>query len=94
MTLASIPLANGFPDHGGEGQRFMGITPFNFLCEWDLTRADRPAPLKAGLAMQRDTDPADPKRWWFTLREGVRFHDGKPLTLDAARPGGSAASAR
>jgi peptide/nickel transport system substrate-binding protein len=81
-TLASIPLANGFPDHGGEGQRFMGITLFNFLCEWDLTRADRPAALKPGLATRWDPDPANPKRWWFTLREGVRFHDGKPLTVD------------
>jgi ABC-type transport system substrate-binding protein len=82
MTLATIPLANGFPDHGGEGQRFLGITAFNALCEWDLTRAGRPAPLKPGLATAWAPDPANPRRWWFALREGVRFHDGRPFTPD------------
>ncbi len=82
MTLATIPLSNGFPDHGGEGQRFMGITVFNFLTEWDLTRSDRPAQLKPGLATAWQPDPANPKRWWFTLREGVRFHDGKVFSAE------------
>jgi peptide/nickel transport system substrate-binding protein len=82
MTLATIPLSNGFPDHGGEGQRFLGVTAFNALCEWDLTRADAPAPLKPGLATRWEPDPGNPKRWWFTLREGVRFHDGKVMEVD------------
>jgi len=82
MTLATIPLANGFPDHGGEGQRFLGVTAFNALCEWDLTRADVPAPLKPGLATGWTPDASNPKRWWFTLREGVRFHDGSLFGLD------------
>ncbi len=82
MTLATIPLSNGFPDHGGEGQRFMGITVFNFLTEWDLTRSDRPAPLKPALATGWEPDPANPKRWWFTLRQGVRFHDGKVFSAE------------
>ena len=25
-------------------------------------------------------DPANPKRWWFSIRQGVQFHDGKLLT--------------
>ncbi|MBK1660044.1 ABC transporter substrate-binding protein [Paracraurococcus ruber] len=82
MTLAAIPLSNGFPDQGGEGQRFLGITGFNALCEWDLTRSDRPAPLKPGLATRWDPDPGNPRRWWFTIREGVRFHDGKLLETE------------
>jgi peptide/nickel transport system substrate-binding protein len=82
MTLAAIPLSNGCPDQGGEGQRFMGITLYNFLVEWDLTQADRPSALKPGLATKWEIDPANPKRWWFTLRQGVRFHDGKPLVAE------------
>ena len=80
MTLAAIPLSNGCPDQGGEGQRFMGITLYNFLVEWDLSQSDRPAALKPGLATEWAVDPANPKRWWFTIRQGVRFHDGKLLT--------------
>ena len=80
MTLAAIPLSNGCPDQGGEGQRFMGITLYNFLVEWDLTQADRPAALKPGLATDWAVDPANPKRWWFSIRQGVQFHDGKALT--------------
>jgi len=82
MTLATIPLANGFPDHGGEGQRFLGITGFNALCEWDLTRSDVAAPLKPGLATGWEIDRSNPKRWWFTIRQGVKFHDGRVMTLD------------
>jgi len=82
MTLAAIPLSNGCPDQGGEGQRFMGITLYNFLVEWDLSQADRPAPLKPGLATAWAVDPANPKRWWFTIRQGVRFHDGKTLAAE------------
>ncbi|MFC7691466.1 ABC transporter substrate-binding protein [Paeniroseomonas aquatica] len=82
MTLAAIPLSNGCPDQGGEGQRFMGITLYNFLVEWDLTQADRPSALKPGLATKWEIDPTNPKRWWFTLRQGVRFHDGKALVAE------------
>ncbi len=82
MTLAAIPLSNGFPDQGGEGQRFMGITAYNFLCEFDLSRSDRAAPLKPGLATSWEVDPSNPKRWWFTLRQGVKFHDGKVFSAE------------
>src|SRR3954454_16112970 len=82
MTLAAIPLSNGCPDQGGEGQRFMGITLYNFLVEWDLSRSDQPTPLKPGLATRWQADPANPKRWWFEIRQGVRFHDGKILTAE------------
>src|SRR3954452_2943548 len=80
MTLAAIPLSNGCPDQGGEGQRFMGITLYNFLVEWDLSQADRPTALKPGLATEWSVDPTNPKRWWFRIRQGVKFHDGKLLT--------------
>ncbi len=79
MTAAAVPLTNGVPDQGAEGHRFMGITLYDQLVMWDLTKADGPAVLRPGLATAWRADPADPKRWIFTLREGVTFHDGKPL---------------
>ena len=82
MTAAAVPLSNGCPDQGAEGHRFMGITLYDQLVAWDLSRADRPAPLTPGLATAWALDPANPKRWLLKLREGVRFHDGKVLDVD------------
>ncbi len=82
MTANAVPLANGVPDQGAEGHRFMGITLFDQLVQWDLSSADRIAVPKPGLATGWQVDPANPKRWVFTLREGVRFHDGKPFTAE------------
>ncbi len=80
MTAAAVPLTNGVPDQGAEGHRFMGITLYDQLVHWDLSKADGPAVLCPGLATAWKVDPANPKRWVFTLRPGVKFHDGKPLT--------------
>jgi ABC-type transport system substrate-binding protein len=82
MTASAIPLSNGCPDQGAEGHRFMGITLYDQLVEWDLSSFDKPAVLTPGLATAWHVDPANPKRWIFTLREGVTFHDGKPLTAE------------
>ncbi|MCB4824590.1 ABC transporter substrate-binding protein [Roseicella aerolata] len=82
MTANAVPLPNGVPDQGAEGQRFMGITLYDQLVHWDLSRADKPAALRPGLATAWRTDPADPRRWIFTLRQGVRFHDGRPFTAE------------
>ena len=82
MTANAVPLSNGVPDQGAEGQRFMGITLYDQLVHWDLSRADRPAVLRPGLATAWRTDPGNPQRWIFTLREGVTFHDGKPFTAE------------
>ena len=81
MTAAAVPLTNGVPDQGAEGHRFMGVTLYDQLVHWDLSKADAPATLVPGLATAWKVDPANPKRWTFTLRQGVKFHDGKPLTV-------------
>ena len=80
MTASAVPLTNGVPDQGAEGHRFMGITLFDQLVEWDLSKADAPAVLRPGLATEWHVDPANNKRWIFKLREGVKFHDGRTLT--------------
>ncbi|WP_149535885.1 ABC transporter substrate-binding protein [Siccirubricoccus phaeus] len=82
MTANAVPLSNGVPDQGAEGQRFMGITLYDQLVHWDLSHADRAATLRPGLATAWRVDPANPQRWIFTLRQGVTFHDGKPFTAE------------
>ncbi len=83
MTAADIPLTHGQPDQGFEGNRFTGIPLYNALIEWDLTRADRPTPLVAGLATEWSVDATDKTKWVFKLRPGVTFHDGSAFNADA-----------
>ncbi len=80
MTASAVPLANGCPDQGAEGTRFMGITIYDQLIAWDLSHSDQPSKLIPCLATSWSVDPANQKRWTFKLREGVTFHDGKPFT--------------
>ena len=82
MTASAVPLSNGVPDQGAEGHRFMGITLYDQLAMWDLSKSDVPVTLRPGLATSWRTDPADARRWIITLREGVRFHDGKVMTAE------------
>jgi peptide/nickel transport system substrate-binding protein len=82
MTLADIPVTDGAPDQGTEGIRFMGYTLYDTLVAWDLSSATEPAKLVPGLATKWYQDPADPTKWIFELREGVKFHHGAPFTAD------------
>ncbi|MDB5372480.1 MAG: extracellular solute-binding protein family 5 [Belnapia sp.] len=82
MTASAVPMSNGVPDQGGEGHRFMGITLYDQLVTWDLSKSDQPAGLRPGAATAWRIDPANTKRWIFTLREGMKFHDGKVMTAE------------
>ena len=82
MTLADIPVTDGAPDQGTEGIRFMGYTLYDPLVMWDLSSATEPAKLVPGLATKWYQDPADPTKWIFELRQGVKFHHGAPFTAD------------
>ena len=80
-TASAVPLPNGMPDQGAEGHRFMGITIYDHLVTWDLSSPTG----RRHCARPRTSwrvDPANPKRWIFTIREGVKFHDGKILTAE------------
>lgn len=83
MTLSDIPLPNGQPDQGAEGVRFMGLTVYDALVHWDLSRADRPTKLIPGLAVSWTVDPSDQTKWAVKLRPGVKFHDGSDFNADA-----------
>ena len=83
MTAADIPTTTGIPNNGGEGYRFLGFPAFDGLIDWDFTHPDKIAELTPGLATSWQIDEVDRTRWLFTLRKGVLFHDGTPLTVDA-----------
>lgn len=78
MTTTDVPTTGGIPDNGSEGGRFAGYTIYDALVNWDLTATDHFADLVPGLATQWAIDPAEHRRWVFTLRQGVVFHDGSP----------------
>ena len=82
MTAADVPTATGMPNNGFEGMRFLGYPAFEGLILWDLTRTDRLATLRPGLAESWEQG-ADKKTWTFHLRQGVSFHDGTPFDADA-----------
>src|SRR5215468_7701528 len=83
MTAADVPTTTGMPNNGFEGMRFLGYPIFEGLVLWDLTRTDRLAALRPGLAEKWEQDPSDTKTWIFHLRHGVKFHDGTYFNADA-----------
>ena len=84
MTAGDLPATTGNPDQGFEGYRFVGYNLYNSLVLWDLSAkgADKAADIKPGLATEWQIDEANPKRWIFKLRQGVKWHDGCDFTAD------------
>jgi peptide/nickel transport system substrate-binding protein len=83
MTAGDIPLTTGQPSQGAEGVRFMGITVYDGLTRWDLSRSDVAAKIVPDLAESWSISETDKKVWTFKLRRGVRFHDGSEFNADA-----------
>src|SRR5215213_7841957 len=84
MTAGDLPATTGNPDQGFEGYRFVGYNLYDSLVLWDLSgkNADKAADIKPGLATEWQVDEANPKRWIFKLRQGVKWHDGCDFTAD------------
>ncbi len=80
MTAGDLPVTGGNPDQGFEGFRFVATNLYDALINWDLSSADMLAVIKPGLATEWRVDPASTRRWLFTLRDGVKWHDGCPFT--------------
>jgi len=83
ISLADIPLTTGQPDRGAGAYQFTGYTIYDPLVAWEMNVADRPGKLIPGLATEWKVDPSDQKKWRFTLRRGVKFHDGSAFNADA-----------
>ncbi len=82
MTAGDLPVTTGNPDQGFEGFRFVGCNLYDALIDWDLSQRDKPSDIKPGLATEWHVDPDNHKRWIFTLRQGVKWHDGCDFTAD------------
>jgi ABC-type transport system substrate-binding protein len=82
MTAGDLPIDIGQPDQGAEGSRFVGYNLYDSLSLWDLSRSDAPSDLVPGLATEWHVDPDNPRRWIYTLRQGVKWHDGCDFTAD------------
>ena len=83
MTANDVPLTWGQPDNGFEGYRTPGLMIYDSLVNFDLTSADKPSGLIPGLAESWEVSKADPTKWTFKLRRGVKFHDGSEFNADA-----------
>jgi peptide/nickel transport system substrate-binding protein len=84
MTASDVPTTTGAPDNGFEGLRFLGYPVYEGLVLWDLSRADKLAEIRPGLAETWEQDENDRTKWIFHLRRGVKFHDGSDFNADAA----------
>ena len=83
ISMADIPLTTGQPDRGAGAYQFTGHTLYDPLVAWESNVASRPGKLIPGLATEWKSDAQDPKKWTFTLRKGVKFHDGSEFNADA-----------
>ena len=73
-----------FPNNGFEGFRFLGYPPYDGLVNWDLRHnPEKPADITPGLFTAWKIDETNPLRWLFTVRQGVKFHDGSEFSADA-----------
>ncbi len=83
ISMADVPLTTGQPDRGAGGYQFTGYTLYDPLVAWEMNVSDRPGKLVPGLATEWKVDDTDKTKWRFTLRQGVKFHDGSTFDADA-----------
>lgn len=85
MTATNIPGTDSgmAQSEGGEGLRFVGLQMYDGLMRFDLQQGTHAPDVKPGLASSYTVDKSA-THWTFTMRKGVKFHDGTPWNADAA----------
>src|SRR5258705_250511 len=83
ISMADIPLTTGQPDRGAGAYQFTAYTIYDPLVAWEMDVSDRPGKLVPGLATEWKVSDTDKTKWRFTLRQGVKFHDGSDFNADA-----------
>src|SRR5258708_1013257 len=83
ISMADVPLTTGQPDRGAGAYQFTGYTIYDPLISWEMDVSDRPGKLVPGLATEWKVDDKDKTKWRFSLRKGVKFHDGSDFNADA-----------
>src|SRR6202451_2382726 len=83
ISMADIPLTTGQPDRGAGAYQFTAYTSYDPLVAWEMDVSDRPGKLIPGLATEWKVDDKDKTKWRFTLRKGVKFHDGSEFNADS-----------
>lgn len=83
MSTSDIPRISGQPDQGYAGNLFTGMTLFDALTQWDLSKSDQVSEIIPGLALSWQVDATDKTKWIYQLRPGVKFHDGSDFNADA-----------
>ena len=78
-----IPRTTGMHSGGVEGRRMVAHSIYDPLLYWGPPEPNNPDPLAPMLATDWRADEADRTRWIFTLRRGVRFHDGSDFNADS-----------
>src|SRR5258708_37011025 len=81
--MADISLTTGQRDRGAGAYQFTAYTIYDPLVAWEMNVSDRPGKLVPGLATEWKVDDQDKTKWRFTLRKGLKFHDGSEFNADA-----------
>ncbi len=82
MSAGNIPYPNTPPNEGFEGRRFVGYQIYDGILNFNLDQPDSVPVPGPGLAESWKTED-DKLTWTFKLRQGVKFHDGSALDVDA-----------
>src|SRR3978361_600663 len=81
--MADIPLTTGQPERGPGASPPSASTIYDPLVAWEMDVSDRPGKLIPGLATEWKVDDSDKTKWRFTLRKGVKVHDGSACNAAA-----------
>jgi peptide/nickel transport system substrate-binding protein len=82
MSAGNIPFPSTPPNEGYEGYRFVGNNIYDGLTRLNLDQSKTLPSPQPSLA-ESWTTSKDLTTWTFTLRQGVRFHDGTSFDADA-----------